>query len=327
MERPIIFMFSGIGSQYFHMGHNLFQRNATFNYWMQELDKIAVNLSGISVIKYIYDQEKKIGELFDHSIISCFSILMTEYSIFKVLYEYNIKPDFLLGTSLGEFLTATVSDVFTIEYAMSYVYAMMELVNSNCQDGQMIAVLANSDLFYKNTELNTKCELAAINFDTHFVISCQKEDKATIENYLRRNNIIYQIIPGNKSFHSSTLEAIKMNFYNLSVNQTNKSNFKKQRIPIISCASANVVSKIQPDHFWDVIRKQIRFQQTILTIEKTHYEPIYIDLGPSGTLSTFIKNILGKESRRRCFEILTPFGRDLNNLENIRTRLGGCPGT
>jgi acyl transferase domain-containing protein len=65
-----------------------------------------------------------------------------------------------------------------------------------------------------------------------------------------------------------------------------------------------------------MIRKPILFQGAIQTIEKEQ-EHVYLDLGPSGTLSTFAQKNISARSRSRSFMTLTPFGQDVANLEMV----------
>jgi hypothetical protein len=47
----------------------------------------------------------------------------------------------------------------------------------------------------------------------------------------------------------------------------------------------------------------------------------YIDAGPSGSLATFVRNIIGRDGASQAFPLLTPFGKDLGNLAKLRVGL------
>ncbi|MCR8985513.1 acyltransferase domain-containing protein [Brevibacillus laterosporus] len=61
MEKPIVFMFSGQGSQYFQMGKELFDQNPSFRRWMLQLDRISSSITGESVLEILYDPTKAKG--------------------------------------------------------------------------------------------------------------------------------------------------------------------------------------------------------------------------------------------------------------------------
>jgi bacillaene synthase trans-acting acyltransferase/trans-AT polyketide synthase/acyltransferase/oxidoreductase domain-containing protein len=43
----------------------------------------------------------------------------------------------------------------------------------------------------------------------------------------------------------------------------------------------------------------------------------YIDLGPSGTLATFVKYILKDASNSKTIGAINPFGQDISSLEKL----------
>ena len=44
---------------------------------------------------------------------------------------------------------------------------------------------------------------------------------------------------------------------------------------------------------------------------------LYIDLGPSGTSATFVKYNLAPSSKSKTFQIMTQFGRELEQLKKL----------
>ena len=55
MNKKIVFMFSGQGSQFFHMGRGLYDTDNVFRTAMDRMDDIVQYLSGRSVVREIYD--------------------------------------------------------------------------------------------------------------------------------------------------------------------------------------------------------------------------------------------------------------------------------
>ncbi len=104
MNEPLVFMFSGQGSQYYHMGKELFKENTVFRQSMLEMDAIAARRIGTSIVEEIYHPGKRVSDPFDSILFSHPAIFMIEYSLYKVLEDRGIYPDYVLGSSLGEFL-------------------------------------------------------------------------------------------------------------------------------------------------------------------------------------------------------------------------------
>ena len=51
---PIVFMFSGQGSQYYQMGRDLYQENPVFRQHLLSLDEIVRDYLGKSILNQIY---------------------------------------------------------------------------------------------------------------------------------------------------------------------------------------------------------------------------------------------------------------------------------
>jgi len=96
--------------------------------------------------------------------------------------------------------------------------------------------------------------------------------------------------------------------------------FYSLKVTLVSCAHAAIVDRMDSSHLWDVYRQPIRFQDTIqLLLQQQDY--IFLDLGPSGTVSNFVKYNLAKESQSKPFSILTPFMNDVENLKTVQQYL------
>lgn len=65
MNEPLVFMFSGQGSQYYHMGKELFKENTVFRQSMLEMDAIAARRIGTSIVEEIYHPGKRVSDPFD----------------------------------------------------------------------------------------------------------------------------------------------------------------------------------------------------------------------------------------------------------------------
>jgi malonyl CoA-acyl carrier protein transacylase len=77
-----------------------------------------------------------------------------------------------------------------------------------------------------------------------------------------------------------------------------------------------VLTDLPDDFFWRVVRHPIRFRETVAELERRGSHR-YIDVGPSGTLATFVKYGLPQASSSTVHAILTPYGQDRRNLAAV----------
>jgi bacillaene synthase trans-acting acyltransferase len=308
---PTVFMFSGQGSQYFQMGRELFEKNDTFRRSMFRLEDIARQSSGMSVIETLYSDAYGKGDPFDRTLLTHPAIFMVEYSLAQTLIHAGMRPDMVLGVSLGSFAAAAVAGVLGVEDALTAVMRQAVAFEEYCEAGGMTAVLGDPALFAEDF-LRVGSELAAVNFSSHFVISARQRELAEIEAALRQRELGYQRLPVSFPFHSQWIEKAKAPFASF----TRSIRCKQSQLPLICCDQMEILSDLSGSYFWDVVRHPIRFRETTGRLEQQGAHR-YIDVGPAGTLATFLKYGLPATSKSTVHSILTPFGFDQKNLATL----------
>ncbi|MCB2360152.1 acyltransferase domain-containing protein [Clostridium estertheticum] len=317
MDSSVVFLFSGQGSQYYHMGKNLYLNNPVFRNSMDKLDKMIKKITGTSVLGVLYNENVKKSETFNSIQYTHPSIFMVEYSIAQVFIEMNIYPDYVLGTSLGEFASCAIAGVMSCEEILECIIEQAKMIEKNCCRGGMLTIVNDHKLYFENRILNENSQIVAINYNSHFVVSGRIDGLKEIESHLKNKGILYLRLPVLFGFHSSFIDSAALSYNNFLASKI----YSQPRTNVISCTEGNKVTSFSKSYFWDVIRKKIDFPSALKSIsdEEKH---IYIDLGPSGTLANFTKYNLSKASKSSIHSVITPFNNEINNLEKLLILLG-----
>lgn len=313
MRKPFVFMFSGQGSHHYNMGKELFTHHSTFRKWMLQIDDLVYRTIGKSVVAEIYNDQKRIDEKFDRTLLTHPAIFMVEYSLLQVFLEMGIKPDFVLGASLGEFTAAAASGIMGVEDIIDCIIKQAGIFESSCKIGSMLAVVDNPKLYHETPFLFQNSELAAINYHSHFVVSGEAEKLNQIKDYLNAKNITCQLLAVSYGFHSSFIDPAEKIYQKFLETKT----FNKPLVSFVSCLLGKSLTEIPNNYFWEIVRNPILFQQAIQELEKQE-ECIYFDLGPSGTMANFTKQNLTNDPKMRCFSIMTQFNQELKSIETIK---------
>lgn len=314
-DAATVFMFSGQGSQYFQMGKELFEKNETFHGWMVRLDEMAGRSSGDSIVDTLYSSARGKSDPFDRTPATHPAIFIVEYSLAQTLIEAGVQPDMVLGASLGSFAAAAIAGFMDVEDALSAVIRQATAIEERCEPGGMIAVLADPALFAEEF-LRGHSELAAVNFSSHFVVTAKGSELARIETELKGRAVGHQRLPVSFAFHSRWIDEARAPF----VSSMRPVGRKRNRLPLVCCDQAAMVTELSDDYLWDVVRHPIRFRETIAMLERQG-ACRYIDAGPAGTLATFLKYELPKTTRSTVHAILTPYGLDQKNLAAVSASL------
>ncbi|XP_063923356.1 fatty acid synthase-like isoform X1 [Zophobas morio] len=139
--RPIWYVYSGIGSQWLYMGRDL-MKIEVFRYTMQKCSG-AVRQYGVDLENIIDNGDEK---TFKNLINTFTAITAVSVCLTDVLTALNIKPDGIIGHSLGEVACAYADGLITAEQATLIAYARgYAMVNSNLEPGLMAAVGLSSE--------------------------------------------------------------------------------------------------------------------------------------------------------------------------------------
>ena len=307
-----VFMFSGQGSQYYQMGKKLYMTHAPFREQMRQTNRFFKQELGVSALDALYDNIRSKSDPFDDIILSSLCLFMVEEALYHVLTAEIGEPDILLGASLGEFISTSVSNPGNRERVIHALYGAMTDVRDHCPGGTMITILASPAIWHEDPLLRRYTEIASVNFDRHFVITVSETLKAGVIRHLEQKDICYQQLPVSSPFHSSMMDIVESGCKR----KIQRIVFADNIIPVMSCAACRTRQAATGDFLWEVIREPIRFKDTIQGME-AHGSYDYIDLGPSGTLATFVKYNLGPGSASESFTIFNPFGSEVTHLQNI----------
>lgn len=316
MTLPIVFMYSGQGSQYYQMGISLYEHNGHFKSCMNQVDKLCSEIMGVSILKQLYETTNRPSQPFIKTTLTYPAIFMIEYALTQLLLEKNIFPNMILASSMGGFAAAVAANIFSLETALQAAIRQAQLLDEHCPEGGMLAILHDTQLYAREAYIHNFSELAAINLDSHFVISGTTENLSLITDKLQQNTITYQSLPVSHPFHSSYMDGAQASI----LGGMQDLILERPKLPFISCTHADFLSSLSPLHFWEMIRDPIQFQATIQLLE-SQQPAIYLDLGPSGTLATFVKYNLSSSSQSQQYSIVTPYGQDIKNLENVLSSL------
>ncbi len=316
MDRPLVFMFSGQGSQYYQMGKLLYEQNPEFRVWMDRGDNLVYQKLNYSILAILYDRTKRKSDEFSRTLYTHPAIFMVQYALAQALQSEGIYPAKVLGASLGELTAAATSGFLTFEDALNIVIIQAQNIEKFCQPGRMLTILSSLDIYNDLIEINRYITLAADNFPGHFILSGGINELKIIVEWLQRRNITSHMLPITHGFHSSWVDPLRKPFFNSAKNF----GFKLATIPFYSCATASMQPMISCEHLWKAIREPILFRQTIQELEQEgpYY---YLDVGPSGTLFTFTKYNLSPNSKSKAKAILSPYTQNGDIIGDIVKKL------
>ncbi len=294
-ERSTVFMFSGQGAQYVNMGLELYQTEPTFQ---EEIDRCSELLKphiGLDLREILYpgpgfgvrgqgylSPRTSHPEPLTSTSFAQPAIFVVEYALAKLWMEWGIMPRAMIGHSIGEYVAACLSGVFSLEDALSLV-AARGLMMQQLPEGAMLAVpLPENEL---KSLLNQNLSLAAVNGPAQCVVSGAIDAVQAFEDKLADRGIECRRLHTSHAFHSSMTEAILSPF----TERVRQIRLNPPQIPYISNVTGTWITAEQatdPSYWARHLRQTVRFADGIRELLSNPAQ-VLLEVGPGRTLSTF----------------------------------------
>jgi acyl transferase domain-containing protein len=312
----IVFMYSGQGSQYYHMGAQLYEECSHFRDNMEALDCYFRAYTGDSVLATVFDRKHSKADPFERMLYSHSAIYMFEYCLTQLLFRDGIEPNFYLGTSLGEITATTIAAGVHPESVIRLLVDQARVCEEKLHASSMIAVFGGASQLKEIQEIFPLIDIAAINYSEHFVLSGTDDAMRNLPQYLADKPLLYSKVSVPFAYHSRIFDRIK--------DELGTSNLMSDLTlhkPCVSCCELKVLYKTHSNFLWNVIRRPINFYEALKNFDRLG-SFTYLDLGPSGTLANFARQVLTESgSKSRSIQIMTPYTNDYEKYREINRKL------
>jgi malonyl CoA-acyl carrier protein transacylase/thioesterase domain-containing protein/aryl carrier-like protein len=283
----IVFMFPGQGSQYLNMGLGLYQHESFFRETIDKCSTILETFLGFDIKKIIFADDRGLENASDDLQKTCYNqpaIFVLEYALSKLLESWGIKPSFMVGHSIGEYVAATIAGVFELEDALEIVAARGRLMQ-DMPPGNMLSVyVSGEDILMR---LPDSLSLAAVNAPSFSVVSGKTEDIEAFEQTLLQEGIKCRVLKTSHAFHSTMMEPVVEPFRKI----IEKKSLSKPIVPFVSTSTGEWIRDDQatdPMYWANHLIRPVLFSKAIKTLEEKKCH-LMLEVGPRSTLTFLVQ--------------------------------------
>ncbi|KTC78096.1 type I polyketide synthase [Legionella brunensis] len=312
----IVFMFPGQGMQYHQMAAQLMQEFPLFSEWVKKGIKIAELHLNCDLQKVINNPD---DERLNQTQYAQPALFIIEYALAQLLIKFGIKPQALIGHSLGEYVAACLAGVFSYEDAIALV-CERGLLMSTAPAGAMLAIECSTDEFRTIQKKNSGIELAVHNAMKQCVASGNPEAIAALERYLLQAGIPFQRLKVSHAFHSSLMEVVEKPFKEIFANIT----LMPPVIPIVSNVTGewlNAEEAIDPDYWYRHLRHTVLLNKSFESLILNKHS-LFIEVGPGRSLGTFLKTLITNDVNQPIIQTLPNHHRETEDLKELLNAIG-----
>ncbi|MGX5836946.1 amino acid adenylation domain-containing protein [Aeromonas piscicola] len=302
-----VFMFPGQGTQYPSMAAEYYAAGGVFAEQVRKCCDILRPILNLDLLTILYPDES-IGSsqaeaLLAETCLTQPALFVVEYSLARQWMAWGLKPDAMIGHSVGEYVAACLASVLSLEDALRVVAARGRLMQSMAP-GSMLAVNA----VYEDirAELGTAIELAAVNRPQVCVVSGPSADIQALQVRLAAKGIECQPLTTSHAFHSQMMSPCCPAFLAEFAGVT----LGVPQIPFISCLTGewiNVEQAMSPVYWADSLRGTVRFANGVdcIAADGAH---IFLECGPGRSLSSAVRDTASGRDDIAQVPLLPPKG-------------------
>ncbi len=291
---PIAFMFPGQGSQYVGMGAGLYGREPEFTRWIDrgaDLLRAPLKTDLRDFICHAGTVSQAMADEQRETRIAQPSLYIVEHALARLWMSRGLKPDIMIGHSVGEFVAATLANVISFEDGLRLVAARGRLMQSQPQ-GAMVSVRAEVETV--NAHLGEGVEIAAVNAPKLCVISGTFAAVDAACASMERAGIAYSRLHTSHAFHSAMMDGVT----DALREETAKVTYGTAITPYISCVTGGwqtIEQGLSPDYWAKHCRAPVRFADGLATLCDGR-KPVLLEVGPGRTLSVFAAQTLARDA-------------------------------
>ncbi|AXS40353.1 type I polyketide synthase [Breoghania sp. L-A4] len=300
---PVVFAFTGNGSQWAGMGCVAYKGDRTFRAAFDRIDRQFMRLSGWSLATMLFS--KDLESEIDRTEIAQPLLFAVQGALVDALEKQGVTPDAVIGHSVGEVAAAWTAGIVDLDDAVRIIHT-----RSTCQEitkhlGSMAALLLPGDEAEAALAASglPGLQVAAVNSPRSVTISGPTDSLDAFGQFARKNRWALRRLDIDYPFHCALVDPIETPLIE-ALEGLNPRAPKRTFLSTVYPDRPDPV--LDARYWWDNVRKPVLFADAMARLLEDG-AGVIVEIGPNPLLTTYIRDIARETGKKVA--IVTSFDR------------------
>ncbi|MBF8268406.1 MAG: Polyketide synthase [Gammaproteobacteria bacterium] len=314
-ETKLVFVYSGMGPQWWGMARELLERETVFRAAVEECDQMFQQEAGWSVLTALLKDEQT-SEIAKTEVAQPANFVI-QYALTILLKSFGIIPDAVIGHSVGEVTATCICGALTLPEAIKVSVQRSRLQAKTAGQGAMLAAglsAADAALLLNSYR---GVSIAAVNAPNSLTLSGDKQQLQSISNKLTEQNIFNRFLEVEVAYHSPQMDEIKHELL-LELNTLQPA---ITRIKLVSTVTGEFSNgnTINNEYWWNNVRQPVQLLHGVKKLINSGYSN-FLEISPHPVLAHSIREIAASLQKRA--QVIPTLNRKTPDYKSVYMSLG-----
>ncbi|KAI4871209.1 hypothetical protein NFI96_003475 [Prochilodus magdalenae] len=296
-DLKVVFVFCGNGVTYRGMCKQLMKEEPVFREKVREVESYFQNYRSTSIVQKISSFD---NDDFSKPDIVQPLLFATQVAIANLLKHWGIRPDAVLGHSIGEVAAAHCSGLLSLEDAVKVIH-YRSVLQSKVTGGKMLVVgnIVVSDILKILPDYSGKVCLAAVNSSVSCVLSGDKDAIESVYQMLKTSvkvkNLFLHVLEVPAAYHSHMMDPVLSQIKD-SIGSLGQHEMVCELFSTVTGKACCLGDFVTGDYWARNVRNPVAFEQAVKALASNKKNVVFVEIGPRRALQRNIVETLGNDT-------------------------------